>query len=90
MCRCISLSVTVLAMSPTLKKTQKIIATLISVNCFPEALIIRKHRQDTKDHHAKLESMLIAFIVVCICWSHYLFVSLNLFLNVYQILQKHS
>ena len=81
----IYLIVTILAISTATEKIQKINETLISLNCFPEALIIRNYRQATKDHHAKTESMLIAFIVVCICLSHYLFISFDLLPIFYQI-----
>jgi hypothetical protein len=73
----------VLAISPSPVKMQKINGALISLNCFPEALIIRIHRQATKDQHAKIESMLIVFIGVCIWLSHYLFISFDLWPNFY-------
>lgn len=72
---------TVLTITPVTEKIQKINRTLISLNCFPEALIITKYSQATQNHQVKMESMLIVFIVVCICLSHYLFISTDLFPN---------
>lgn len=54
---------TALAISPVTEKIWELSGTLISLNCFPETLIIRICRQATEDQHAKIEPALIALIV---------------------------